>query len=131
MPYKNDIAVLPSKVPEMLELIETQVKQSYPDWHIVWFGHIGDGNLHLNILKPDDLDKQIFFTACHQVTHNIAAIIQKLGGSISAEHGVGLLKKEYLQYTRPPEEIQLMRLIKQAFDPKGILNPGKVFDAEK
>lgn len=130
-PYKNDIAVLPSRVPQMLAQVEAVVLARYPNWEIVWFGHIGDGNLHLNILKPDDLDKKTFFAACHQVTHEISAIIQSLGGSISAEHGVGLLKKEYLKYSRSEIEIDLMRSIKQAFDPKGILNPNKIFDLKK
>lgn len=128
IPYKNDIAVVPSKVPLMLEQVEECVGAAYPGWEIVWFGHIGDGNLHLNILKPEDLTKDEFFTACHAVTHDICAIIQSLGGSISAEHGVGLLKKAYLPYSRSDVEIELMRAIKVAFDPKGLLNPGKIFD---
>ena len=85
-------------------------------------------NLHLNILKPADMEKADFFKACHGVTHDISSIIKQLGGSVSAEHGVGLLKKEYLGYSRSEDEVQLMKLIKQAFDPKGIMNPGKVFD---
>ncbi|HBF07944.1 MAG TPA: FAD-binding oxidoreductase [Gammaproteobacteria bacterium] len=128
IPYKNDISVLPSKVPEMLKAVEEHVNKSYAGWEIVWFGHIGDGNLHLNILKPADMEKADFFKACHGVTHDISAIIKQLGGSVSAEHGVGLLKKEYLGYSRSEDEVQLMKLIKQAFDPKGIMNPGKVFD---
>jgi len=127
-PYKNDISVLPSKVPEMLSSIETCVADAYPDWTIVWFGHIGDGNLHLNILKPASLDKSEFFAACHKVTHQVCQIVSDLGGSVSAEHGVGLIKKEYLCYSRSPQEIALMKLIKHAFDPLGILNPGKIFD---
>lgn len=127
-PYKNDIAVLPSKVPLMLDKVEQCVARAYPNWEIVWFGHIGDGNLHLNILKPNDLSKEDFFKACHGVTHEICKIIQSLNGSISAEHGVGLLKKAYLPYSRSQIEIELMRSIKVAFDPKGLLNPGKIFD---
>ena len=93
------------------------------------FGHIGDGNVHLNVLKPDDLDMDEFQYRCGTVSEWVFEIVQRYGGSISAEHGVGLLKKDYLPYSRSAVEIQLMRQIKQAFDPAGIMNPGKIFDS--
>ena len=129
-PYKNDIAVRVSAVPQFLKAVDSLVREQYPEFEIIWFGHIGDGNVHLNILKPKFLDEQAFFEQCGSVSNQVFSLVQQYGGSISAEHGVGLLKKPYLNYTRDPEEIEYMRLIKKAFDPNGVLNPGKVFDLE-
>jgi len=78
-------------------------------------------------LKPDHLPKEEFFAQCHHVSQWVFEIVKKYGGSVSAEHGVGLLKKDYLQYSRSLEEIALMRAIKNVFDPNGVMNPGKVF----
>ena len=127
-PYKNDISTVVSKVPDFLAEVEQVVNKNYPDFEIVWFGHIGDGNVHLNILKPDNLDKDTFFAQCNKVSQWVFDIVQRYEGSVSAEHGVGLLKKAYLPYSRTEEEIQYMRQIKSIFDPKGIMNPGKIFD---
>ncbi len=127
-PYKNDIAVRVSQVPGFLDDVETLVNSRYPDFEIIWFGHIGDGNVHLNILKPDALDKATFFAQCNAVSKEVFGIVQAYGGSVSAEHGVGLLKKPYLGYSRDVAEIELMRSLKRVFDPAGILNPGKIFD---
>lgn len=127
-PYKNDLSVAVSKVPGFLAAIDEVVNKHYPDFEIVWFGHIGDGNLHLNILKPDDLAKEEFFKQCEKVNQWVFDIVQKNGGSVSAEHGVGMTKKPYLQYTRSDQEIALMKSVKRVFDPNGIMNPGKIFD---
>ena len=127
-PYKNDIAVRVSAMPQFLKDVDSLVREQYPEFEIIWFGHIGDGNVHLNILKPENLDAQAFFEQCGSVSNQVFSLVQKYGGSISAEHGVGLLKKPYLNYSRDPQEIEYMRLIKQAFDPNGVLNPGKMFD---
>ncbi|CAM3479311.1 FAD-binding oxidoreductase [Parendozoicomonas haliclonae] len=127
-PYKNDISVVVSKVPGFLAEIDDVVSREYPDFEIIWFGHIGDGNLHLNILKPDALDREEFLQQCNRVSKWIFEIVQNYGGSVSAEHGVGLLKKDYLTYTRSAAEIEMMRGIKKVFDPNGIMNPGKIFD---
>ncbi len=128
IPFKNDIAVKISDVPAFLERIDAIVAVDYPDFETIWFGHIGDGNLHLNILKPTRLTKAEFFEQCHQVSTKIFACVQDFHGSISAEHGVGLLKKDALPYSRSAAEIALMRQVKQVFDPHHILNQGKVFD---
>ncbi len=129
-PYKNDISSTVSKVPQLLSAVDDVVHQHYPDWEVCWYGHIGDGNLHLNILKPDSLDIGDFKTRCGEVSIDIFTAIKKLGGSISAEHGVGTLKAPYLEYTRSASEIASMRAIKAIFDPDGIMNPGKIFPAE-
>lgn len=127
-PYKNDISVVVSKVPGFLNEINEVVTEHYPDFEIIWFGHIGDGNLHLNILKPLDLPNEEFFAKCVNVNKWVFDIVEKYNGSISAEHGVGIVKKDYLQYTRSPEEIAIMKGIKLVLDPKGVMNPGKIFD---
>jgi len=125
-PYKNDIAITVSNVPAFIAEVDVLVNQHYPDFDIVWFGHIGDGNVHLNILKPDALPKEQFFQHCQRVSQWVFEIVQKYEGSISAEHGVGLLKQPYLAYSRSVEEIAYMKAIKQVFDPNNIMNPGKV-----
>ncbi|WP_298448504.1 FAD-binding oxidoreductase [uncultured Marinobacter sp.] len=127
-PYKNDISVVVSKVPGFLKEIDELVAEQYPDFEIIWFGHIGDGNLHLNILKPEDMAKEDFFEKCQQVNKWVFEIVEKYQGSVSAEHGVGMTKKPYLHYTRSEAEIAYLRGIKQVFDPNGIINPGKIFD---
>ena len=127
-PYKNDISTVISKVPGFLKEVESVVLDNYPDFEVVWYGHIGDGNLHLNILKPDDMVKEEFFERCGYVNKWLFEIVERYKGSVSAEHGVGLLKKDYLSYCKSPEEIALMKQIKQVFDPNGVMNPGKVLD---
>ncbi len=127
-PYKNDVSVLISHVPDFIHDIETIVNKNYPDFEICWFGHIGDGNLHLNILKPENLTKDEFFAKCQVVNKYVFETVQKYNGSVSAEHGVGMTKKPYLNYTRPDEEIDYLRQIKAVLDPKGIMNRGKIFD---
>ncbi len=126
-PYKNDISSTVSKVPELLAAVDDVVHKNYPDWEVVWYGHIGDGNLHLNILKPENLQIEEFKARCSEVSTDIFDAIKTLGGSVSAEHGVGTLKAPYLGYSKSDSEIDAMRAIKAIFDPDGILNPGKVF----
>jgi len=95
---------------------------------VVWFGHIGDGNLHINVLKPAQTTDADFLAQCERVTKLLAETLARHGGSISAEHGIGLVKKAYLASTRSPGEILLMRGVRAVFDPDGLMNPGKVFD---
>ncbi|UTW06150.1 FAD-binding oxidoreductase [Pseudomonas benzenivorans] len=126
-PYKNDISVTVSKVPAFLADIDSLVNSNYPDFEVLWYGHIGDGNLHLNILKPDALSKDEFFAKCATVNKWVFEVVQKYNGSISAEHGVGMTKRDYLGYSRSAAEIGYMKAIKAVFDPAGIMNPGKIF----
>jgi len=126
-PYKNDVSVRISAVPAFLEEVDRVVSAAYPDFEVCWYGHIGDGNLHLNILKPAALDGAAFFERCHHISPYIFEIVARHGGSISAEHGVGLLKRDFLGYTRSAAEITAMRAMKHLFDPNGIMNPGKLF----
>lgn len=130
-PYKNDISVRISDVPNFMRDLDNVFNQAYPNWTVVWFGHIGDGNLHISILRPKDMTKEAFIKECRKVDEFVYGAVKKYHGSISAEHGVGLTKKDFLEFTRSKEEIQLMRQIKKVFDPDSILNPGKVFDLER
>jgi len=125
-PYKNDISVRVSKVPDFVNDLDEVFNKAYPTWEVVWFGHIGDGNLHISILKPPGMSKENFVAECRKVDALVFAAVQKQQGSISAEHGVGLTKKSFLTYTRSQSEIELMRGIKKVFDPDSIMNPGKV-----
>jgi len=130
-PYKNDISVRVSRMPDFLEEVNKLVEQRYPDFEIVWYGHIGDGNLHLNILRPVHLSNDDFVAQCSAVSNEVGQLVAKYEGSVSAEHGVGLLKKDYLHYSRSASEISLMRAVKAVFDPNGILNPGKLISAKE
>lgn len=129
-PYKNDVSVLISHVPSFIHDIETIVKARYPNFEVCWFGHIGDGNLHLNILKPEDMSKDDFFTECQIVNKYVFETVQKYGGSVSAEHGVGMTKKPYLQFSKTETEIDYLKAIKRVFDPNNIMNRGKIFDLD-
>ena len=128
-PYKNDVSVRISAMPAFLAETQALLAREYPHFDVVWFGHIGDGNLHINVLKPDELADAEFVAQCEHVTKLLAASLARHEGSISAEHGIGLVKKAYLSSTRSAEEIAVMRGIKRVLDPAGIMNPGKLFDA--
>lgn len=128
LPHKNDIALpiaaLTAFSAELAFLLNTR----YPNWEVNIFGHVGDGNLHVNIMKPDELSKDAFLTKTADTDKAVFELVRKHGGSISAEHGIGLLKKPYLGFSRTPEEIAAMKAIKRQLDPKNIFNPGKIFD---
>lgn len=128
VPYKNDVSVRIAAMPAFLAEAQALLGREYPQFEVVWFGHIGDGNLHINILKPDAMAQADFVADCERVTKLLAGALQRHGGSISAEHGIGLVKKPYLGCTRSEAEIAAMRGIKALFDPAGIMNPGKLFD---
>lgn len=126
--HKNDISVPVSKIPLFIERFDQVIAENYPDYEVVTFGHIGDGNLHVNVLKPEGVSQEEFLTHAKQSDIRLFELVRDFNGSISAEHGVGLKKKAFLAYTRSPLEISLMQKVKQVFDPNGILNPGKIFD---
>ena len=128
VPYKNDVSVRISAMPAFLAETQALLGEAYPQFEVVWFGHIGDGNLHINVLKPDGMENADFVTQCEQVTKLLAASLKRHQGSISAEHGIGLVKKGYLESTRSADEIAVMRGIKRVLDPNGLMNPGKLFD---
>ena len=127
-PHKNDIALPVAGLEAFCAEMESWFTREYPGWEICLFGHIGDGNLHVNVMKPDALPIEEFRARTQAADRDLFALVQKHHGSISAEHGIGLLKKPYLSYSRAPAELALLRTVKRALDPKGILNPGKIFD---
>ena len=127
-PYKNDVSVRISAMPAFLSETQDLLGREYPQFDVVWFGHIGDGNLHINVLKPDGTANDEFVLQCERVTKLLSQSLQRHGGSISAEHGIGLVKKPYLLGTRSVEEVEVMRGIKRVLDPNGLMNPGKLFD---
>lgn len=126
-PHKADIALPVARVGEFLAAWRPAVAAGLPGIEALCFGHIGDGNLHLNLLRPEGLELPEFLARVHGFDDQTYALVQAHGGSISAEHGVGLLKREHLHYTRTPEELAIFRGIKAALDPRGLFNPGKIF----
>lgn len=125
--HKNDISLPLRNMEPFLTDMEALLNGKYPGFEIALFGHVGDGNLHLNIVKPKDLSNEDFFKKCKNVDPDMFRLLQKYHGSISAEHGIGLLKKDFLHFSRTQAEIILMKEIKKSIDPKNIMNPGKVF----
>ena len=103
------------------------MRKAYPGIRIVSFGHIGDGNIHYNISMPDAAQNKIFIAQQeHAVNKLVYAVVRELDGSISAEHGLGQLKRDIIREYKDPLELEMMRTIKQALDPDGLMNPGKV-----
>ncbi|MBL6686801.1 MAG: FAD-binding oxidoreductase [Pseudomonadales bacterium] len=125
-PYKHDLSVRVSQAPDFLNAVSDVIKRVDLPFEVIWFGHIGDGNVHLNILRPEDWSISEFEAACLPLGARIMQVVERFGGSVSAEHGVGLLKRDYLSHSRAPEEIQAMKAIKGVFDPLNIMNPGKI-----
>ena len=126
-PHKNDVALPVHALAAFYADLEALLRQRYQGWDICVFGHIGDGNLHVNLLKPEAMSVQDVVAHTAGADQALFALVQRHGGSISAEHGIGLLKKPYLKYTRSEPEIAVLRAVKAALDPRNILNPGKIF----
>lgn len=128
LPHKNDVALPIAALDAFCSELDGVFTSRYPGWEICLFGHVGDGNLHINVMKPDAMDRTEFFTHVKAADRELFALVQRHHGSISAEHGIGLLKKPFLSYSRSEAEIAVMRQVKRALDPHGILNPGKILD---
>ena len=125
---KNDISIPISSLPKFeLALQECFTKAAIPV-KMLSFGHVGDGNLHINYLGSEELSQDEFYKQTDQLEKEVYQLVKSFNGSISAEHGIGVLKKQDLPFRRSELELDLMRKIKSIFDPGGILNPGKVFD---
>jgi len=123
---KHDISVPVSRVPAFIAEASAAVAARLPGVHVCAFGHVGDGNVHYNLTQPDGMDKQAFLDLWGDMNDIVHAIAAGMGGSISAEHGIGLLKVEEIAHFRTDVETDLMRAIKRAFDPQGLMNPGKM-----
>ena len=123
---KHDISVPVARIPEFLQRAAKVVESVCPGARPVPFGHFGDGNLHYNVTQPQGMDKAQFLALWDQMSDAIFELVTELGGSISAEHGIGQMKRDVLKRYKSDVELDMMRAIKKALDPKGILNPGKV-----
>jgi len=123
---KHDIAVPVAHVPEFVARADQLVELMIPGARPVPFGHLGDGNIHYNVSQPAGMDRTIFLNYWEALNAAVHEIVLDLGGSISAEHGIGRLKRDLLPHAKEPIELELMRKIKAVFDPNGILNPGKL-----
>lgn len=123
---KNDVSVPISRVPDFINSTHAAVEKVMPGIRFVSFGHIGDGNFHYNLTQPIGSDRDAYLEQWHDVTDPINEIVHSLNGSFSAEHGIGQLKLNELERYRSGVEIDIMKSIKAALDPKGIMNPGKV-----
>lgn len=123
---KHDISVSVSQIPQFIAAAEVALTEQFPDIRIVCFGHIGDGNLHYNLSKADSVSNQQFVQQSGAATRIVHDLVNSLGGSISAEHGIGQLKRDELKIYKSEIELEMMRTIKQSLDPRGLMNPGKV-----
>jgi FAD/FMN-containing dehydrogenase len=123
---KHDVSVPVSSVPKFIEEGSALVHRLVPDGDVLGYGHLGDGNLHFNVSQRPGADAAAFLRRGAALEHAIFDLVDRLGGSISAEHGIGRLKTAEFASRADPVELAVMRDLKRALDPKGILNPGKV-----
>ena len=123
---KHDIAVPVSAIPEFLARADAELKAAFPGIRVVAFGHVGDGNLHYNLSKAEAGDNAAFIASQPQVNHIVHDLVHALNGSISAEHGLGQLKRDEILRYKSAVEIAMMRSVKLALDPQGLMNPGKL-----
>lgn len=123
---KHDVSVPVGDVGRFIVEAETAVGSAVPESRVVAFGHVGDGNVHFNVSQPKGMEADAFIAMRQQVASVVYDIVLKFDGSISAEHGVGVLKREQLTHYRSATELSVMRAVKAALDPQNLFNPGKV-----
>jgi FAD/FMN-containing dehydrogenase len=123
---KHDVSVPVARIAEFVALANAAMEKLCPGCRPLALGHLGDGNVHYNIAQPIGMDRQRFLALRDAVGNAVHDIVAGLDGSISAEHGIGRLKRSSLVRYKSAVEIELMRGIKNLFDPNGIMNPGKV-----
>ncbi len=126
---KHDISVPVSRIPAFIEEATARLQEQFPGIRVVCFGHVGDGNLHYNLSKPDQQENADFIRQTPAVNRIVHDTVDRLGGSISAEHGIGQLKVDELVRYKDPVALELMQGIKRVLDPQGLMNPGKIFRA--
>jgi FAD/FMN-containing dehydrogenase len=125
-PLKHDVAVRLEKLPEFIERMEARLSEAFPQLESVWFGHLGDGNIHLNVLTPEGWSEQRFADLAPDISALVYGLVRELGGSISAEHGIGLLKKNHLVSGLSEDHLALICQFKTGFDSASVINRGKV-----
>jgi FAD/FMN-containing dehydrogenase len=123
---KHDVSVPVQRIPEFVERANALVEELCPGVRPLAFGHFGDGNVHYNITQPVGMPREAFMLRWDDIMRAVHGLVVEMGGSISAEHGIGFMKREELVHVKSDVELDLMRKIKDAFDPHRILNPGKV-----
>jgi FAD/FMN-containing dehydrogenase len=123
---KHDISVPVAAVPDFIAEAVAAVTRLVPGTRPIPFGHLGDGNVHFNVTQPAGADKDAYLARWAEMNAVVHAVAAKFGGSISAEHGIGRLKRDLLPQVKDPVALEMMRALKRTLDPKGILNPGKV-----
>jgi FAD/FMN-containing dehydrogenase len=123
---KHDVSLPISRIGDFINTTDALLQQRFPGCRMVTFGHLGDGNLHYNVAAPINVDDNDFVASQSAINLIVHDSVDRHGGSISAEHGIGVLKREELRRYKSPLELQLMRNIKQALDPLNLMNPGKV-----
>jgi FAD/FMN-containing dehydrogenase len=123
---KHDVSVPVSKLPQFIAEATTAVETFMPGVRVCCFGHMGDGNMHFNVSQPIGMDKQAYLAKWHAMNRVVHDIVMKLDGSFSAEHGIGILKREDMQRYKSAIELDVMRSLKHVLDPKNILSPGRV-----
>lgn len=125
--YRHDISVAVSKIPEFIRRAGTALETAFPGTRVICFGHLGDGNLHYNAFVPGRDRADAMARGATDVNRVVHDVVKALDGSISAEHGIGVSKRDELARCKDPLELELMRSVKQALDPHGLMNPGKIF----
>ena len=123
---KHDVAVPVSRVPAFLDEATRQVEAEWPGVRVVAFGHLGDGNIHFNLSVPKGGDDAAFLAHWDAFSRILHDVVTSMSGSIAAEHGIGRLKRDELVHYKSATEMDLMKALKRALDPKGIMNPGRV-----
>lgn len=123
---KNDVSVPVSRVAEFIERAQAAVEAACPGIRPTPFGHVGDGNIHFNLSQPEGADTAAYLARWDEICHVVNEVIFALDGSISAEHGIGRFKKDEMPVIKGPVEFDLLRAVKTAIDPKGLMNPGKM-----
>jgi FAD/FMN-containing dehydrogenase len=125
--HKFDVTVPQGDIPRFCDAVEA-VAARYPGFRLMLYGHLGDGNVHVNMVQGASLTREGFYDAERSLSDEIYNQVADMAGSVSAEHGIGIMKRDYLQHSRSKTEIETMRRLKAMLDPNGILNPGVIFE---
>jgi FAD/FMN-containing dehydrogenase len=128
---KHDISIAVSRIPAFVTEVDALLTQHFPGVRLVNYGHLGDGNLHYNVQAPDGADAEAFLRDQEGPINTLVyEVVDRFNGSISAEHGIGSLKRDKLAHHKSPVALNAMRAIKHALDPQNLLNPGRVLSKD-